>query len=143
MSEYLKILISIILAIISIAIFFSAIALIFEAHSYYVNEKNNLTFGLGIVWIFAWFGFLLFGIAGSILWRLYLAALRSWPCGFMRKHIYSSLLSAFTCTSFFALTEFNHGVAEVVKIYATLILVLPVVFASLIIYRKRYASNRT
>jgi hypothetical protein len=143
MPEYLKILISIILAIISIAIFFSAIALVFEAHSYYINEKNNLTFGLGIVWIVAWFGFLLFGITGSILWRLYFAALSSWSGSFMRKHVYSSLLSGFTCTSFFALTQFNQGITEVVKIYAILILVLPVIFASLIIYRKCYASNRT
>jgi len=77
----------------------------------------------------------MFGVIGSLLWRLFLHLLHRVELGYMRKHIISSVTSAFLCVTALALFQFSS--------YFLLIFVLPIVLFSLYIYHKLYRVIET
>jgi len=131
MREYLKILCSIIIALICSAIL---ISIVVGAHSY-LTEQSNILGAFLFPFVVAWIGFLMFGVIGSLLWRLFLHLLHRVELGYMRKHIISSVTSAFLCVTALALFQFSS--------YFLLIFVLPIVLFSLYIYHKLYRVIET
>jgi len=139
MREYLKILSSIIIALICSALLISIVTVM---HSYLTEQRNILGTSL-FPFVIAWVGFLMFGIIGSLLWRLCLHFLSRVEFEHMKKHAISSMISAFICVTLLACTQFSGGIVALFRVYYLLILVLPIVFISLYIYRKLYSRVET
>ena len=139
MREYLKILSSIIIALICSAILISIVA---GVHSY-LTEQSNILGAFLFPFVVAWVGFLMFGVIGSLLWLLFLHLLRRVELGYMRKHIISSVTSAFLCVTILALFQVSGSITDLLSGYFLLIFVLPIVCFSLYIYHKLYRVIET
>ena len=139
MREYFKILSSIVIALICLTLLVSLISWLWTIST----EQKYAVRSFALPFVFAWVGFLMFGILGSLLWRLFFHMFNSFSLGVMRKHLLSSMLSAFICVSLFALSQLNSGFIDIARTYVLLVFVVPVVFLSFYIHRKLYANNKT
>lgn len=130
MRDYLKILSSISAALLSFALLASAIfginALV--SGSPHTAELMFLPFA------FAWAGFVMFGITGSVFWLGLLSVLGKRPKGPMKRQILAASLSTLLSWLALGLAMFPGQLTGVLESIVLLVLVVPVVAVSLLWY---------
>ncbi len=138
MREYFKVLSSIVISLLAIAIISSPIsglcAFVFaesEIFSYFV-----------IPFVIAWFGFVLFGLIGAALWVVFFKALKLKSFNVMQKQSICAFLSMLCILSVAAIVlgvVLSHrGLYYFLLPYLFIAPVLPVILGSLFVYKRLY-----
>jgi hypothetical protein len=141
MREYLKILSSIIAALLSLALLFSMGLLINEFFSDSENMLGVMLFPFIVVGV----GFVLFGIAGSALWFVFFSMIAKYSLHSedpMMRHVLAACLSTIVCWLIIGLIIFDEGFQGLYEAASLLILVGPVVAVSLVWYKLLYLRHR-
>lgn len=140
MREYLKVLSSIIAALLSWALLFSIGLLI----NVFFSDSENM---LGVVvfpFIVVGVGFVLFGVAGSVLWLLFLFIIAKYSLhleGPMMRHVLAACLSTIVCWLIIGLIIFDGGFQGLYEAVSLLILIGAVVAVSLVWYKLLYLRH--
>lgn len=138
MRVYLKIVSSIIMSLLLLsfgpALFLFVYALIIG---------DELTWGYLLTFLmFAFFGFIFFGLTGSVMWWLIFRLLYRSGMSEFRKHQIAAAGSSLIAPLMFALWSFDEKQYEqLYSAYAMLILIIPVVLVSLFLYKKIYIKS--
>jgi len=134
MRDYLKILSSIIAALLSMAFLVSAVVGIVAL----ISGNPEIASAVLFPFVFAWVGFVMFGIIGSLFWFGFLRASYTLSLGPVKRQILASLLS--TLVSWLTIASiFSHGqFRQVIEAAPLLVFVVPVVVVSLLWYRFLY-----
>jgi hypothetical protein len=138
MREYFKILSSIAIALLFLTMVFSGISAL-------VVDERRVLQALSFPFVVAWIGFLIFGIIGSALWLLMFKMFWGKASGGMRGHLFSAITSALISVTGLAIISLSLGSGweSFTKTYAFLVMVFPVVFVSLYVYKCLYSKTKT
>lgn len=130
MRDYLKILCSIIAALLSVVLITSVVAGItaFVSGSLHIGEAVLLP-----VWL-AWGGFVMFGVTGSVFWLGFLTMLDKLALGPMKQHILAAGLSTVTSWLTIVLATSGGDFKRLSEAVFFLVFLVPVVAVSLIWY---------
>ncbi len=106
-----------------------------------ISDGNDIRV-VTLPFIFAWFGFLFFGLPGSIIWTCIYKLMYLIRWGNPQKHLASAILSALICTPL--LTLFSEGLrgSEIFESYIMLLLVFPVALASALTHWYIYLRSK-
>jgi hypothetical protein len=139
MRDYFKILISIIAALLSLALIVSvALGATALVSGSFISGSFTIVEAVVFPFAFAWAGFLMFGITGSIFWFGFLAVFGKLSLGPMTRQILAACLS--TVTSWISISVAMSGgkFTRVPEAAFLLVFVVPVVAVSLLWYRFLY-----
>ncbi len=140
MKIYIRILSSIVISLIIWSLFVGISVTTFDVVTEKINPFQNLFSPLLVAVI----GLVLFGFLGSLLWTFAFVFMRNLKLPEFKKHILSASFSTLITPLVFSLLLFGQEFYDKVGlIYLMLVLIVPVVVVSLIIYRKRYIKTIT
>lgn len=138
MRDYLKILSTIIAALLSLAAFASVVIGVHAA----VTDSPNIAGVMAVPFAIVWAGFVMFGIVGSVFWYAFLVALSTRNLSPLKRHSLAAALAVIATFLAVALA-FSQGKLAVIKEAApVLIIVVPVVAISLFWYWFLYLRLR-
>lgn len=130
MGNYLRILFSIIAALLSLAMTIS-VAFGFSALVFGSPDNVQVVF---FPFALAWVGFVMFGIIGSVFWFVFLALLDKVSLEPMKRHILAACLSIVTSWVTIALAMSGGGFKRLPEAAFVLIFIVPVAAVSLFWY---------
>ena len=138
MISYLKIISSIFLASLSLAII---AALISTAVMIFKGEFDIR--GVTMPFVFAWFGFLIFGIPGSIIWLMSFVALKVSSMENAKKHYIAVAISIIVCTPIISYVESGINLAAIGDSLFLLVLIIPTALTGLLIHWFLFIREKT
>ena len=130
MRDYLKIISSIVAALLSLALIASVISGIIAFASGGFNIVGAVLFPFAFVWA----GFVMFGIIGSLFWLGFLSALGKLSLGPMNRQVLAACLSIVASWLTISLAMSGGELKRVPEAVFLLVLVVPVVAVSLFWY---------
>lgn len=130
MRDYLKILSSIIAALLSWALLASVVAGVVEL----VSGGSTIAGVVIFSFAFVWAGFVMFGITGSVFWFGFLSVLGNRPLGPMLRQVLAASFSTFLSWLIIGWALSDGSVKGMLGSTAVLVLVVPVVAVSLLWY---------
>ncbi len=138
LKTYLKILSSILISLIILSALFSLIG---GSYSLYMSNGDFFS-TLLFTFIISGFGFIMFGLTGSISWLLLLIPLSKCSMAEFDKHKVSAISSAFIVTTLTGIWSLgNKFFNEPLIMYWVLIFIVPVVVVSLYVYKRLYLQK--
>lgn len=138
MRDYLKILSSIVLALLFLATVISIIAGTFSL----VADSSTVTEAVSLPFIIASMGFILFGITGSLLWLYFQKLLGNTIANLMGRQVIAASLSVVANCLLFVMIFTAGGSIYLKDIATILVFIVPVVVCSLLIYWRLYAKPK-
>ena len=138
MKSYLKIISSIFIASLSLAIItalISALVMIFKG-------EFDIR-GITIPFVFAWFGFLIFGIPGSIIWLISFVALKVSSLEKTKRHYVAVVISIIVCTPIVAYIESGINFSAIGESLFLLVFIIPVALTGLFIHWFLFIREKT
>ena len=138
MKSYLKIILSIFIASLSLAI----IAAIVSAVVMVFKGEFDIR-GITLPFVFAWFGFLIFGIPGSIIWLISFLALKRSPLEKAKRHYVAVVISIIVCTPIVMYIESGINLKAIGESLFLLVFIIPVALTGLFIHWFLFVREKT
>ncbi|WP_299589114.1 hypothetical protein [uncultured Microbulbifer sp.] len=141
MREYFRILSSISITLILVAVLASLLSGVIAI----MAASQNVLRAFMFPFVVSWIGFLMFGVIGSALWTLIFNYSDFWKVSKMIRQSAAALISMFVTLSIFCLfsglSSDSKAIEYFVAPYLLAVVVFPVVLASIFIYKFLYVKG--